>query len=127
MNYPEARESPGEQTGAISEGASRTSLVEAFTTFAMLDCPPTRTRAHQHRTWNTLARCRFPSFAWVAGDGPWASISTCGAGTARLHESKAEALASKTFIDETRCGHRCRGAHTVLDLRAVTSSTGGKR
>lgn len=119
MTTPEARESPGGATGAISEGASRASLA-AFTTFAMLDCPPTRTRAHQHRTWNALARCRFPRFAWVAGDGPWASISTCGAGTARLHLTRADALAAKRLIDETRCGHRCRGAHTVLDLSRLS-------
>ena len=122
MSDPQTRESPGEQTGAISEGeASRASLA-AFTTFALLDCPPSRP-AHQHRTWNTLARCRFPRFAWVAGDGPWASISTCHAGTARLHLTRADALAAKAFIDATRCGHRCRGAHRVLDL----SRLGGAR
>src|SRR4051794_3885381 len=79
---------------------------------------------HGHRTFTTLAKCRWPKAAWVAGDGPFALVAYCGTATVTLHETRAGAEASKRSIDWTACGGKCRvtkygedHAHQIVDLR----------
>jgi hypothetical protein len=58
--------------------------------------------------------------AWVAGDGPWASVSYCPRGTtAILFPSRDEAQRAKEQVDKTRCGGACIMQHRVVFLRGA--------
>jgi hypothetical protein len=70
----------------------------------------------RHRTYRTLAECRYPYAAWVNGEGPWATLARCRAFTLTLHASEAEAVSAKAQIDHTGCGGKCSGKHSVVRL-----------
>lgn len=75
-----------------------------------------RHASHGHRTYRTLAECRWPRAAWVAGKGPFALVAFCDVPTVTLHETRESALASKRTIDDSACGGRCYRAHRIFDL-----------
>ena len=90
---------------------------EAGGRLALPKCCPKCGKAH--RTWYALANCRWPKAEWIAGNGPWASLSLCPRGlTVELHDNRDEALTAKRVIDQTRCGGACLGAgyHVVVCL-----------
>jgi hypothetical protein len=72
----------------------------------------------RHRSYRTAAACIWKRAAWIAGDGPYASVSYCGVLTVALYPTADEALAAKRFIDRLACGHRCRreSGHEVVHL-----------
>lgn len=76
-----------------------------------------------HRTFKTVAKCRWPSAHWVTGNGPWASFSACGSGrydsalTIMLFKTRAEADQAKAIIDSSACGGRCTKRHWVTRLK----------
>lgn len=79
--------------------------------------------ARQHRTWHSLARCMWPRAAWVAGDGPFASVSWCPRGlTVVLHETALGAANAVRTIDAAGCGGRCIGNHEVIRLERSDES-----
>lgn len=60
---------------------------------------------------------RWPNLQWVAGDGRWACLTTCGDGpTVMLFKSVDGALGARAFLDGRACCDRCVGAHRVVRL-----------
>jgi hypothetical protein len=81
---------------------------------ASAPCPNCGAR---HRTWRTLAECRWPKAIWVYGNGRWASVSDCRpAVTVELHPTRESAEQAKRIIDTTACGGRCSRQHLIVDL-----------
>jgi hypothetical protein len=64
------------------------------------------------------ARKRWSRAEWIIGNGPYASVSSCGDETVMLFATEAEALTAKSFIDKSGCGGCCRRAHSVVKLGA---------
>lgn len=76
--------------------------------------------------WRLIARRRWPSREWIAGDGRWATVSLCrGRATVELHSSRYFAHASLTGMLNHGCGSRCRGYafHYLADLAGERSNT----
>jgi hypothetical protein len=77
----------------------------------------------RHKSWRTVALCRWPRSEWVVGNpsfaGPcFASVSHCPRGiTVILYPTKAEAEAAKRLIDRLACGGRCMKLHRVERMR----------
>ncbi len=64
------------------------------------------------------ARRKWPSAIWIAGDGPYASVTRCPPGeTVMLFGTMVEAETLKSFIDITGCGENCRRDHLTVELR----------
>lgn len=76
----------------------------------------------RHRTWATLARCRWPRAAWIAGEGPFAVTALCRPLTVTLHPTVEAAEAELAFIAEHGCGHTCTGAHELIRLDEMGTS-----
>ena len=76
----------------------------------------------RHRSYRTLAPCRWPRAGRIDGDGPWAVVS-CSGYTVTLWPTLDDAEACVAMLDQTHCGHRCyRGArHRVIDLARLVS------
>lgn len=70
----------------------------------------------KHRTYQRFARCTFPRAAWVAGEGPFACLSWCGALTVLLCGNEQAALDAQKLIDSDGCGHACYKEHEVVEL-----------
>jgi hypothetical protein len=76
----------------------------------------------RHRSWRTVALCRWRGAEWIVGDPPFAgpcfaSVSHCPRGvTVILYPTKAEAEAAKRLIDRLACGGRCMRMHVVTQL-----------
>ena len=48
---------------------------------------------------------------WVAGAGPWRTVSHCPPGTTVVrYKTLAQAEHAEAFLARVRCGHRCEGA-----------------
>lgn len=78
-----------------------------------LTCPQCGRR---HRDWRTYAKCVLRP-VWVAGRGPWASVSDCPRGrTIQLYAARDGAEKAKAFIDRNACGGVCRRMHRVVFL-----------
>ena len=81
-----------------------------------------RTRTHPrsctraHGDWHALAGCLFPTAEWIAGEGPFAVLAWCRVLTVTLHPTRADADASREWIDRCGCGGRCHRAHDVVRL-----------
>jgi len=67
-------------------------------------------------TYRPLARQRWPRAAWIAGDGPYATVSDCPPLTVELHRTRAKADATLDFLTDCSCGHCCTGRHRIVDL-----------
>ncbi|MGV0154162.1 hypothetical protein ACSW29_12570 [Rhodococcus sp. GB-02] len=84
--------------------------------------PPKRYKVHgytgTHPCYRTLARCAWPSAAWISGGGPYAVVARCrpGAHTITLHDDLDRARASLAAIDRSRCGGVCRGRHDLVAI-----------
>ena len=74
---------------------------------------------HNHRTTRALAKCLWPRAAWIVGEGEFAVLAHCRALTVSLWADAAAAEESKLFIDRSKCGGLCRGAHEVVHLNTV--------
>lgn len=62
----------------------------------MNDIPLCQKCGAQHKTWNKLARCRYPFVAWVAGEGAWVSMYKSHSGsTIMLSATREEAEFNK--------------------------------
>src|SRR5262245_61005755 len=92
------------------------------------DMAPCRRCGRRHRTWRTLACCRWRRAIWVSGNGRFASVSLCahsvGGGryedtTVQLYREHDAAVAAKRTIDATGCGNSCSRNHFVTDLARV--------
>lgn len=75
----------------------------------------------QHREYHTWIECAIGSrrIAWVLGDGPYATISWCGAWnevSVTLHSSLTDAVAALKQINRTGCGGRCSRTHQVVEV-----------
>ena len=99
---------------------------------AAVPAPPPCPRCYrQHRHWRTFAACTLRPILWIAGNGPWASISDCpisGRGEGRtviLFDDRDEVLAAKAGIDRLACGGCCRRLHHVATCGPWPS--GGRR
>jgi len=78
----------------------------------------------------TIARRRWPNAAWIIGEGPYASVSSChhypdhewdepcSCVTVMLFEDHAEAAEAKAFIDKLACGGCCTRDHKIVNLAA---------
>ena len=64
-------------------------------------------KRQNHRSYYTLARCGWPTAAWVTGDGEWAVLAPCRALTVSLWQSQDKALNALEFIDASGCGGQC--------------------
>lgn len=76
----------------------------------------------QHRTWRTMALCRWPKALWIAGNPPlsgpcFALAAWCHpGGTVTLWASQVEAEQSKRLIDRLACGGCCHRNHEIINL-----------
>lgn len=82
-----------------------------------------------HRSWHTLARCRWSPLLWVSGnppaDGPcYATVSRCAhprfrtaQTTVCLWQTLAEADAAMKMIGATGCGGACSRDHELVEMR----------
>jgi hypothetical protein len=90
---------------------------------------PCDTCGRSHRSWYSLASCRWRrGLLWVQGDPPaggpcWALVSFCRhpgyrgpAITVTLWSDLAEAQASKACIDRLACGGSCSRQHRIFNL-----------
>lgn len=75
------------------------------------------TCGRQHRTFGTVARCRWPDAAWIAGDGPYAVVCA-GPVTVSLCATEDEARAELELSGRIGCGSGCARVHEVYVLRA---------
>lgn len=77
----------------------------------------------RHRNFRALARCIWPRAAWIAGNGPFATVSRCPHGpsqrsmvTAVLHTTVEAARDSLAAIDGGGCGGQCTRQHKLVEL-----------
>ncbi len=78
----------------------------------------------QHRAYTAFAHCAFPRAAWISGDGPFAVVVKCGAGSVRLFPDADAARRTLAAIGAPgSCSGRCTGDHQLvqLDLGEVPS------
>lgn len=68
----------------------------------------------RHRTFRAMARCIWRRACWITGNGPYASVSNCGATTVMLYSDMLAAHKALEFIDELGCGGQCFGNHTLF-------------
>jgi hypothetical protein len=83
---------------------------------------PCSTCGRRHRTYSTLARCRWSRAEWVRGDGRWALLAHCDVLTVALHPTLEGAEKERAQIDRTGCGHACSVSgrrHEIVDLDAA--------
>ena len=79
--------------------------------------PKCRKCGRRHRSWRTVAVCRWPRSCWVSGEGRFASVSWCHPGaTVELYADREKAEQAKRAIDMGGCGGSCSCLHAVLDL-----------
>lgn len=71
---------------------------------------------HRHRLFRAVARCRWPSAEWIAGDGPYAVAAYGRPLTIQLYATSEAAANARALIDETGCGHTCTSWHQVYEL-----------
>src|SRR5262245_30936390 len=78
---------------------------------------PCQCCGRHHQLWRRAAECRWEDAAWVAGQGPWASVARClRATTVMLFPTLEEAYEAKQAIDHTGCGGMCAGRHLVVHV-----------
>lgn len=70
----------------------------------------------KHRTVRTFLKCAIPHHAWISGKGDIAVIAWCRIPTVTLWTNEADALKSKTMIDDTACGGRCIRHHDLVKV-----------
>lgn len=70
------------------------------------------------RTYEEMARRRWPRAERVSGGGRFASVAYCRVVTVTLFPSRAAAESAKARIDSLGCGGRCTRRHVVVDLRS---------
>jgi hypothetical protein len=95
----------------------------SITTTAAVRC---RRCGKAHRSWRSVALCRWPKALWISGnppfDGPaFASVSDCPCFrrvglTAILHPTEARAEDAKALIDRFACGGGCSRQHRVVEV-----------
>lgn len=71
--------------------------------------------------WSEKAKTLWPEAVWVHGDGRFAVLAYCNELTVTLHESIADAKASRDFIDRLGCGRCCGRVHGIKVLRESSS------
>jgi hypothetical protein len=75
-----------------------------------------------HTRWYTVAKCRWKSADWIAGDPPakgpaYATVSYCGRNlTVILHALLADAQSSLAIINKTGCGGSCTRRHRLVEM-----------
>ncbi len=71
-----------------------------------------------HREWRTLGYCLWPRAVWVVGQGEWASVSYCRAGSTSVmfHPTEHDARQALEFIDHYACGGRCSRNHALVRI-----------
>ena len=72
--------------------------------------------AVRHRSWNTLANCKYSGNVWVIGNGPVALLAWCDVLTISLHPDTETAQGAREWIDRIRCGHACVNHHEIVSL-----------
>ncbi|MGH2651381.1 MAG: hypothetical protein ACRDHS_03035 [Actinomycetota bacterium] len=87
----------------------------------------------RHRSFLTFAKCVWPRALWILGDGPFASVSWCGArpglpryrsgASVKLWETIEDAHKAKAQIDYTGCGGLCVRRHEVIQLERGTDAS----
>jgi hypothetical protein len=88
---------------------------------------PIQYRRHRcerrHRMSRTMADCVWPWAVWIAGNGPFATVSQCSHGPERrsmttvlLHSAVDAARDSLATIDGGGCGGQCTGKHKLIEL-----------
>ena len=61
-----------------------------------------------HRTYKAFAKCIWKGALWITGQGPYALVAPCGAGTSvSLHKDATHAETVKGHLDKTYCGGYC--------------------
>jgi hypothetical protein len=80
----------------------------------------------RHRSWRTIAMCRWPRATWISGDPPFAgpcfaSVSSCSGfrrsgATVILYGVEDRAIEAKTMIDRLGCGGGCSRQHAIVVL-----------
>lgn len=68
-----------------------------------------------HITGPAMARCLWPG-ALISGHGTFVLLIWCGRVTAKLYDTAEDAVEAMQELS-SGCGARCRGNHSVLNLR----------
>ena len=68
----------------------------------------------RRKTYRGMARDLWPRAEWIAGEGPWAVVASCGYGTTvTLWDDLHKAEEAIQDINQIGCGGRCYKNHFV--------------